>query len=301
VSVVKLQVSVDLTEFLVNRQAFANLGGAGSDRLIPGRRRATSRPARDPPRGLHGEEPIVKSIKRRQPKTVPMPVAHPSDTWSEPIPIENLEVHGALDLEAWLNKHSPPTELQQCHERWLRLWRGTLGLLRRQEPRAYRKVLEGLRRHGLAGLTQSFRREGAALQFAEELQPASGVESPVPPPGMLTLVHRFEKDERPIRLRSRVRARRAGPSELLIAYKAARWKLSTRTTPGTLRGDAAVSERAWAMVARHYQLTPTSVQTFLRDARRLLPMQYKQTIDHLPDHYAWDLTLGRWRGAPRRD
>ena len=54
------------------------------------------------------------------------------------------------------------------HERWLRLWRGTLALLQREEPRAYRRVMVALERHRLAGPTMHFRaKEGRVLPYTE--------------------------------------------------------------------------------------------------------------------------------------
>jgi hypothetical protein len=96
-------------------------------------------------------------------------------------------------------------ELEQTHEAWFLLWRGTLDLLAAQEPGAYRLLLEKLRRHG--GIATSFSvvanpspTDGKImLTLSDHERPEPIPEMPQPPSAeTLTRLRAFAQDRKPV-------------------------------------------------------------------------------------------------------
>jgi hypothetical protein len=96
-------------------------------------------------------------------------------------------------------------ELEQTHEAWFLLWRGTLALLETQAPGAYLLLLEKLRRHG--GIATSFSvvgnpstRDGKlALSLRDHERPEPIPEIPRPPSAeTLTRLRAFAEDRKPV-------------------------------------------------------------------------------------------------------
>jgi hypothetical protein len=107
------------------------------------------------------------------------------------------------------------------------------------------------------------------------------------------------------RLQGKRRARAVSDRELLIAYKAARWKVESDGAAGRrrVRGAEAVTELAHALVGQHYGLTPETVRAFLQDARRRIPKATAKLIGLLgtkTKKAAWQLTLGAGQGELKK-
>jgi hypothetical protein len=188
-------------------------------------------------------------------------------------------------------------------EHWRLLVDGTLALLDREEPRAFRRLMLALRRHGLAGSMMDLSRDrqtGRLLPYSEHVRMTTGVTDDfrtLPPAlrqAVLTSVRAFAANPYMGRLRGKDRRRKVDDRELLIAYQAARWKIQRDAQAGRarVRGAEALSELAHAAVAQHYGLTAETVRSFLQDARAAVPPKTQKVIARLRGETAWGLTLG---------
>lgn len=125
------------------------------------------------------------------------------------------------------------TELQRCHQRWLRLWQAVLKRLEEQEPTAYRRIMLALKRHGLAetdlrGFDLS-RTPGPKLKLlmaARPPRPVRALAAPIPSEEVLTKLAAFCVDDSRTDLRGKTRSRL--PLELVLElYAGARWHATT--------------------------------------------------------------------------
>jgi hypothetical protein len=177
-------------------------------------------------------------------------------------------------------------EFRLGHLRWLWLWKGTLRLLETHEPRAYQRVLAKLQRHGLAGLTLDFRSEDSRQIIEEYLAPVGTLTDLVPSDMIARATQAYARDRQAVGLRGR-RTRRVPPRiRLVMAYRAACWKLRQERDEQPrplLRGGLTLKERAAALVGQRYSLEPDSAAVLIRRATAALHPTWRRWIDQVVD------------------
>ena len=193
-----------------------------------------------------------------------------------------------------------PPEFRRGHERSLLLWRGTLQLLEAQAPQAYALVMAKLERHGLAGRELVLQHIAGVPHASERAALVAGVWEADPSDRTLQAVRAYARDEKRVRVTGR--RRRLTPRILLVmAYDGARWKLTTekKSSGLPLRGDAALEERAVALVARRYGLSDASAHALIKRARVALHPTWRRWIASLDGATLWGLAMAPEVAIPR--
>jgi hypothetical protein len=139
---------------------------------------------------------------------------------------------------------------------------------------------------------------GRLLPYSEHTTMATGVTDDfrtLPPAlrkAVLARMRAFAANPYMGRLQGKQRGRRVDDRELLIAYKAARWKIQLEAKTGArkLPGES-VTAQAHVLVGKRYGLEPETVESFLQDARRGVPPATRRVIEGLRGETAWELTL----------
>jgi hypothetical protein len=182
------------------------------------------------------------------------------------------------------------------HERWLALWTGTLRLLEQQEPRAYRRVLAKLARHGLAGVAPTFGGVNRALTADEQVVTSAGLVSPNPHDDLLPRVQQYAADTRPV---PPLRTLRRRPRRLLVvAYYGALWKL-TQAPPRLTRRGESLEDRAVDLVAERFGLSPAATHATIKHAHAQWPAGMTW-IRQTPGAMLWALTMAPGVARPPR-
>jgi hypothetical protein len=175
----------------------------------------------------------------------------------------------------------PADPLERCHRRWFYLWFGVFQTLEREEPRANRRLLAKLERHGLVG-AEVYTHKGGARPIAQ-----GEVTRKDPTDETLRRAAGFCEDMRPVKLIGQKRVRPPSGFMLMAYYGAL---AHYQTTPKTQRRGKSASCAAKSDVAetfnRTFDSTEKSLKAAMRDAPPAEKSWFKRNAKTLWDCYS---------------
>jgi hypothetical protein len=166
--------------------------------------------------------------------------------------------------------------LDRCHQRWHALWLGVMARLKREEPRAYRRICRALEKHELINFQISSSRTGPRGHRGQPF-PQGNLTEQVPSDSILQGARAFENDSSPTSLRGHTRGR--PPATMVLwaftdALETARKLPQSQRLPGISAAETALKN-----VADRFGYSHENCRKIIKEAkRRLRPEDRKRFV-----------------------
>jgi hypothetical protein len=164
------------------------------------------------------------------------------------------------------SRRGPATRLtdhQRCRKAWISMWFGVIGLLENQEPRAFARLREKLKRHGLIG--GAVTKPDRTGRYGETDSLEIGLIPSKPSDTFLERAAAFSADDTPVPLQGRMRPR--PPTEMIVASYVVALARAQKEPKDSHKGVSA-ADRAYQRAAEAYGYGVETCRKEVKRARR---------------------------------